>query len=1485
MSTTAQNGEVAAEEPYDQEQGPETSPSRPTKVRSKRTVVVVRRENNAAMSPPLSSGRNKKTVLVARKPRLSEVGMFPPVGAVASSSSKKSESEFTPSGIKFDAEGRPLGHTVLGSVDDFELQHSMYGHPAISRGGEDGDGGLNDDWAPSSSAKTPTSWHQDNMSSTRQSASLGRTIGTPLGGDRPFTSGTSADERDRRRYFSRLAAAEESASKARAARADLEASLLSRMSSDPSGAMTLGREARALERWKDQKRRWDSIQTSLSNKLGRGPETLVMTTAQEYRERSEAYQLLMDATPAMEKFSSYIYWEMTLRGLGERATPVGNLFSGLFCDQTQEPGRFKTVRRPSNTRPDVTRNRSWRDSIYLKKRRRQLAGNIAKLEPVPRELEAHETGGLLVRAVPLLEWATISSKIYFEDEEAIKVEQGAVALATAAGAAGTATKAPGQDVTLQDPKKLLGGPSLEVHGPLYSLLEVKAGLGDSSTATLTLMNSGSTVLFYEWSRVDKENIQPADIGAGPLHRFHCHNPTGTLLPHDKLSVCFTFTSTDPGLFYDEWKLTSTPPAEMAIVQKDTGDSTTRSHSKVLHIHLRGAAHADDRKGHCRALVEKATQRAIMSAKVEEIVIDVIHAVRTPPRQTEARRRQRLAFDSANAALAPFFTPALYDALANVLYRARTAANVAADSQEQEGLGTDVTDTGGGDGMNTVNDGEAAESSADNDINETAVAESMLKALNDGVWDGSFKTVEAAIDALDQYIPKPQEITPVEKPAEKDPAAEEGDNVEDEETEDPEEPEEEEVKFTWRRPPPPPPLHPLAQLQNTLRAEYRQLMLESLITPCPSPLPGALSAMTSFGAGVAGALVAAEGAVPLPGNFVFPKGDKAVCRFTQEAQAAWAIVDTAVGSADPIAASKALATGKTANPAAAFRIQACAGIKPIIASAVQALENALWDAEGSSAADKDAILRYSALEALEHRSIATVRSTDVRGKRVILHAQDVIEGNETEGIKAMAEEVRSLLVHEPSVISIILEIGLPVCIMAAKLSALINTEVTPCTSVPEMADIMKSVQTRVHSMSDNIQEKEENVIGVRVLIASPLSDKCALPPPPSVVEIQSDDEAERVPDFYWGNPPPPPPPPTKLDVNLALEGTSDVIVAADSLSIVQPKRHFLDQSKSKVPVLAGLALHEDLTAVSMIIGQGRRRPLLTVLGGGAIEPRLRLLDALIDISDEIALVGGAGLAALACIGKSIRHLDLPEVLPIMKKLLGKAKRRGVNIILPQDYVVGDVPEILESETIITEPNDAASANTPGGEEEEDPAAGTEYVGETNDTTVQSGIPAGGYPLDIGPITSAALKSAVLRCETILWHGMVGVCESSAFQSGTRGLLDVVMSAHSATDGRKGPPPLVVLAGTSLTDWTKKIFTSNNEGMELGFGEGVAHLCSNAPLCQRLIEGRPIPRMHTLTQRVPVPREELLRASALAYDEAEAEARAAEEEARAEQDDEE
>jgi len=89
-----------------------------------------------------------------------------------------------------------------------------------------------------------------------------------------------------------------------------------------------GRHERALEKHANQQEIWESFRHHASSRTGRHKEELVVTRAEEHRERKEVMELLERATPE-EVLSGGYSWYHSLRGEGSRFVTVGNMFSGL----------------------------------------------------------------------------------------------------------------------------------------------------------------------------------------------------------------------------------------------------------------------------------------------------------------------------------------------------------------------------------------------------------------------------------------------------------------------------------------------------------------------------------------------------------------------------------------------------------------------------------------------------------------------------------------------------------------------------------------------------------------------------------------------------------------------------------------------------------------------------------------------------------------------------------------------------------------------------------------------------------------------------------------------------------------------------------------------------------------------------------------------------------------------------------------------------
>src|SRR3546814_14983454 len=85
----------------------------------------------------------------------------------------------------------------------------------------------------------------------------------------------------------------------------------------------------------------------------------------------------------------------------------------------------------------------------------------------------------------------------------------------------------------------------------------------------------------------------------------------------------------------------------------------------------------------------------------------------------------------------------------------------------------------------------------------------------------------------------------------------------------------------------------------------------------------------------------------------------------------------------------------------------------------------------------------------------------------------------------------------------------------------------------------------------------------------------------------------------------------------------------------------------------------------------QRPFTAIMGGAKVSDKLELIDALLDKVDNLIIGGGMAYtfvkARVGEIGQSLVELDK---LDLANELVKKAKKKGVNLVLPTDCQVAD-----------------------------------------------------------------------------------------------------------------------------------------------------------------------------------------------------------------------
>merc|ERR1712118_270890 len=229
--------------------------------------------------------------------------------------------------------------------------------------------------------------------------------------------------------------------------------------------------------------------------------------------------------------------------------------------------------------------------------------------------------------------------------------------------------------------------------------------------------------------------------------------------------------------------------------------------------------------------------------------------------------------------------------------------------------------------------------------------------------------------------------------------------------------------------------------------------------------------------------------------------------------------------------------------------------------------------------------------------------------------------------------------------------------------------------------------------------------------------------------------------------------------------------------------------------SGGLMSKELDAFSKVLDTPAK-PVLAILGGAKVSDKIQLIMNMLDKVDKMIVGGGMAYTFLKLRGMEIGTSLYDEAgAAIVPEILAKAERLGVEIVLPEDFVV----------------------SSKFGED-----------GEIKAATMAEGVPEGFMGLDCGPVSNEKNKATVDASSTILWNGPMGVFEMTAFETGTKALMAAVVAATEA--GK-----ITVIGGGDTATACKKYDTEDK----------VTHCSTGGGASLELLEGKLLPGVDALT----------------------------------------
>ncbi|MDT7896953.1 MAG: phosphoglycerate kinase [Armatimonadota bacterium] len=230
----------------------------------------------------------------------------------------------------------------------------------------------------------------------------------------------------------------------------------------------------------------------------------------------------------------------------------------------------------------------------------------------------------------------------------------------------------------------------------------------------------------------------------------------------------------------------------------------------------------------------------------------------------------------------------------------------------------------------------------------------------------------------------------------------------------------------------------------------------------------------------------------------------------------------------------------------------------------------------------------------------------------------------------------------------------------------------------------------------------------------------------------------------------------------------------------------------LPSYAGLLMEREVTHLSRLL-EAPEKPFVAVLGGAKVSDKIGVIRNLLTKVDALLIGGAMAFTFLKAQGyETGKSLVEADKLDLANALLGEAREKGVELVLPVDVVVAE-----------SDAEDAATQVVP-----------------------VTAIPADKAGYDIGPETANLFAERIRTAKTVFWNGPMGRFERTPFKAGTKAVAEALAQCSGTT---------VVGGGETAA-----------AAFEFGIAEKVTHVSTGGGAALELLEGRELPGIAVLKE---------------------------------------
>jgi phosphoglycerate kinase len=230
----------------------------------------------------------------------------------------------------------------------------------------------------------------------------------------------------------------------------------------------------------------------------------------------------------------------------------------------------------------------------------------------------------------------------------------------------------------------------------------------------------------------------------------------------------------------------------------------------------------------------------------------------------------------------------------------------------------------------------------------------------------------------------------------------------------------------------------------------------------------------------------------------------------------------------------------------------------------------------------------------------------------------------------------------------------------------------------------------------------------------------------------------------------------------------------------------------LPSYAGLLMEREVTHLSRLL-EAPEKPFVAVLGGAKVSDKIGVIRNLLTKVDALLIGGAMAFTFLKAQGyETGKSLVEADKLDLANALLGEAREKGVELVLPVDVAVAE-----------SDAEDAATQVVPA-----------------------TSIPADKAGYDIGPETANLFAERIRTAKTVFWNGPMGRFERTPFKAGTKAIAEALAQCSGTT---------VVGGGETAA-----------AAFEFGIADKVTHVSTGGGAALELLEGRELPGIAVLKE---------------------------------------